>query len=98
MQKKKMHCTVLAGSMQYGSANIRQWRVVAVIRLFVSLQGGRAINSSFSDNHDEACDTRALQLALMFVFLFILQISITSCQRMELLLQMLQLPLVQLRL
>jgi hypothetical protein len=43
MQQKKMQCTVLAGSMQYGSANIRQWRVVAVVRLFVSLQGGRAI-------------------------------------------------------
>jgi hypothetical protein len=39
MQQKKMQCTVLAGSMQYGSANIRQWRVVAVVPLFVSLQG-----------------------------------------------------------
>jgi hypothetical protein len=29
--------------MQYASANIKQWRVVAVVRLFVSLQGGRAI-------------------------------------------------------
>jgi len=34
---------VLAGSMQYVSADIRQWRVVAVVRFFVSLQGGRAI-------------------------------------------------------
>jgi hypothetical protein len=34
---------VLARSMQYVTANIRQWRVVAVVRLFVSLQGSRAI-------------------------------------------------------
>ncbi len=34
---------VLAGSMQYASVNIRQWQVVAVVRLFISLQGGRSI-------------------------------------------------------
>jgi hypothetical protein len=34
---------VLAGLMQYASVNIRQWRVMTVVRLFISLQGGRAI-------------------------------------------------------
>jgi len=34
---------VLAGSMQYASIDIRQWRVVAVVRFFISLQGGRTI-------------------------------------------------------
>jgi hypothetical protein len=29
--------------MQYANADIKQWRVVAVVRFFVSLQGGRAI-------------------------------------------------------
>jgi hypothetical protein len=41
--KKPRSNVVLAGSMQYASANIGQSRVVAVVRLFVSLQGGRTI-------------------------------------------------------
>jgi hypothetical protein len=34
---------VLARSMQYANANIRQWRVVAVVCLFVNLQGSCTI-------------------------------------------------------
>jgi hypothetical protein len=30
--------------MQYWSTNIRGWWVVVVVRLFVSLQGGRAVS------------------------------------------------------
>jgi hypothetical protein len=44
MRQKKMQCTALVGSMQYWSANIRVWWVVVVVRLFVSLHGGRAIS------------------------------------------------------
>ncbi len=48
MRQKKVHCTVLARSMSYGSTNIRGFprgvTVVRVVRLFVSLQGGRAIS------------------------------------------------------
>jgi hypothetical protein len=41
--KKPRSNVVLAVSMQYASANIGQSRVVAMVRLFVSLQGGRTI-------------------------------------------------------
>jgi hypothetical protein len=60
MRQKKVHCTVLAGSMPYGSTNVRGFpRVVAVVRLFVSLQGGRAISVisviSVQQKEDESC-------------------------------------------
>jgi hypothetical protein len=60
MRQKKVHCTVLAGPMPYGSTNIRGFpRVVAVVRvvrLFVSLQGARAISViSVQQKEDESC-------------------------------------------
>jgi hypothetical protein len=63
MRQKKVHCTVLAGSMPYGSTNIRRFPrvvpVVHVVRLFVSFQGGRAISVisviSVQQKEDESC-------------------------------------------
>jgi hypothetical protein len=63
MRQKKVHCAVLAGPMPYGNTIIRGFpRVVAVVRvvrLFVSLQGGRAISVisviSVQQKEDESC-------------------------------------------